>query len=106
MVCYVVGLIFKRKAFTLFIGCLKHPVYLGSACDPDFSFGLPDVIVLSSLFGRTLFCGGYLFFLMYFTLTFHIMISLVLPMISKVVPVSYEEDIEQYISLSFFCCSW
>ena len=28
-----------RKAFTLFIGCLKHPVYLGSACDPDCSFG-------------------------------------------------------------------
>ena len=57
MVCYVVGLIFigKEKPLLSFIGCLKHPVYLGSACDPDFSFGLPDVIVLSSLFGRTLF---------------------------------------------------
>ena len=41
-------------------------------------------------------------FFMYCTITFHIMISLVLPMISKIVPVSYEEDIEQYISLSFF----
>ena len=63
---------------------------------------LPNVLVHSSLFRRTLLCGGYLFFRMYFTLTFHIMISLVLPMISKIVPVSYEEDIEQYISLSFF----
>ena len=63
---------------------------------------LPYVLVHFSLFRRTLFCGGYLFFRMYFTLTFHIMIRLVLPMISKIVPVSYEEDIEQYILYHFF----
>ena len=63
---------------------------------------LPYVLVHSSLFRRTLLCGGYLFFRMYFTLTFHIMIRLVLPMFSKVIPVSYEEDIEQYISQLFF----
>ena len=62
---------------------------------------LPYVLVHSSLFRRTLLCGGYLCFRMYFTLTFHIMIRLVLPMISKIIPVSYEEDIEQYISQHF-----